>query len=185
MMMMTMMTNTIPYRRTKTHIWDKVLMGFLVHPIMIATIIINMIIIIRWCSFWTSSPSPARRRWTWRSGLPWSVWKKRKKKKEKKKKGKNDRSEKRKRKKGKMIGHELLSQNELSPPSYRNDWSQLHHYQNHNRGVTGKYNRSLKLWLLWYTQAISVMLAGRELSLGRTLINSVRRISGERNCSGR
>ena len=32
MMMMTMMTNTIPYRRTKTHIWDKVLMGIWVHP---------------------------------------------------------------------------------------------------------------------------------------------------------
>ena len=27
MMMMTMMTNIIPYRRTKTHIWEKVLMG--------------------------------------------------------------------------------------------------------------------------------------------------------------
>ena len=30
-MMMTMMTNTIPYRRTKTHIWDKVFMGIWVH----------------------------------------------------------------------------------------------------------------------------------------------------------
>jgi len=27
-----MMTYTIPYRRTKTHIWDKVLMGIWVHP---------------------------------------------------------------------------------------------------------------------------------------------------------
>ena len=93
--------------------------------------------------------------------------------------------EKKKNKKGKNDWSELLSHDELSPPSYRNDWSQLHHHQNHNRGVTGKYNRSFKLWLLWYTQAISVTLAGRELSLGRTLINSVRRISGERNCSGR
>ena len=34
MMMMTMMTMmTISYRRTKTHIWDKVLMGIWVHPI--------------------------------------------------------------------------------------------------------------------------------------------------------
>ena len=33
MMMMTMMTNTIPYRRTKNHKWDKVLMGIWVHPI--------------------------------------------------------------------------------------------------------------------------------------------------------
>ena len=33
MMAMTMMTNIIPYRRTKTHIWDKVLMGIWVHPI--------------------------------------------------------------------------------------------------------------------------------------------------------
>ena len=32
MTMMTMMMNTIPYRRTKTHIWDKVLMGIWVHP---------------------------------------------------------------------------------------------------------------------------------------------------------
>ena len=31
MKMMTMMTNTIPYRRTKNHIWDKVLMGIWVH----------------------------------------------------------------------------------------------------------------------------------------------------------
>ena len=58
--------------------------------IMIAIIIVNMIIMTRWCSFWTSSPSPGRRRWTWRSGWPWSVWKKKRKK--------------RKRKKGKMIG---------------------------------------------------------------------------------
>ena len=35
MMMMAMMTNTIPYRRTKNHIWDKVLMGIWVHPIMV------------------------------------------------------------------------------------------------------------------------------------------------------
>ena len=41
-MMMTTMTNTIPYRRTKTHIWDKVLMGIWVHPIII-TMIIMMI----------------------------------------------------------------------------------------------------------------------------------------------
>ena len=34
MMAMTMMTNIIPYRRTKTHIWDKVLMGIWVHPVM-------------------------------------------------------------------------------------------------------------------------------------------------------
>ena len=47
-----------------------------------------------------------------------------------------------------VAGHdrsELLSHDELSPPSYRNDWSQLHHHQNHNRGVTGKYNRPFKL----------------------------------------
>ena len=35
MMAMTMMTNIIPYRRTKTHIWDKVLMGIWVHPVLI------------------------------------------------------------------------------------------------------------------------------------------------------
>ena len=45
-MMMTMMTNTIPYRRTKTHIWDKVLMGIWVHPITAIIVIINIIIII-------------------------------------------------------------------------------------------------------------------------------------------
>ena len=33
MMAMTMMTNIIPYRRTKTHIWEKVLMGIWVHPV--------------------------------------------------------------------------------------------------------------------------------------------------------
>ena len=43
MMMMTMMTNTIPYRRTKTHVWDKVLMGIWVHPISAAyELIINI-----------------------------------------------------------------------------------------------------------------------------------------------
>ena len=40
------MTNTIPYRRTKTHIWDKVLMGFWVHPIIIIFIIIIILTII-------------------------------------------------------------------------------------------------------------------------------------------
>ena len=43
MMAMTMMTNIIPYRRTKTHIWDKVLMGIWVHPIIISITIINNI----------------------------------------------------------------------------------------------------------------------------------------------
>ena len=43
MTMMTMMTTTTPYRRTKTHIWDKVLMGIWVHPINISTMMINMI----------------------------------------------------------------------------------------------------------------------------------------------
>ena len=47
MMMMTMMTNTFPYRRTKTHIWDKVLMGIWVHPINLINIVnIRMIITI-------------------------------------------------------------------------------------------------------------------------------------------
>ena len=43
MMTMTMMTNIIPYRRTKTHIWEKVLMGIWVHP---GATIMNIIIII-------------------------------------------------------------------------------------------------------------------------------------------
>ena len=43
MMMMTMMTNTIPYRRTKTHIWAKVLMGILVHPMTMTTMIMTKI----------------------------------------------------------------------------------------------------------------------------------------------
>ena len=38
MMMMAMTTNTIPYRRTKTHIWDKVLMGIWVHPLRMTTV---------------------------------------------------------------------------------------------------------------------------------------------------
>ena len=42
MMMMTMMTNAIPYRRTKTHIWDKVLMGIWVHPVVVAMMILNL-----------------------------------------------------------------------------------------------------------------------------------------------
>ena len=42
MMMMTMMTYTIPYRRTKTHIWDKVLMGIWVHPMMMMTKLLKM-----------------------------------------------------------------------------------------------------------------------------------------------
>ena len=48
MMAMTMMTNIIPYRRTKTHIWEKVLMGIWVHPniINIANIIITIIVIV-------------------------------------------------------------------------------------------------------------------------------------------
>ena len=46
MMMMTMMTYTIPYRRTKTHIWDKVLMGIWVHPIIIIIFFIITIIFI-------------------------------------------------------------------------------------------------------------------------------------------
>ena len=51
MMMMTMMTNTIPYRRTKTHIWDKVLMGFLVHPLVM---IMDMILLWIWLQNSTS-----------------------------------------------------------------------------------------------------------------------------------
>ena len=52
-----MMTNTIPYRRTKTHVWDKVLMGFLVHPAVTTTAItINIITIIAL----TSSLLPTR-----------------------------------------------------------------------------------------------------------------------------
>ena len=46
MMMMTMMTYTIPYRGTKTHIWDKVLMGIWVHPIIIIIFFIITIIFI-------------------------------------------------------------------------------------------------------------------------------------------
>ena len=42
MMAMTMMTNIIPYRRTKTHIWEKVLMGIWVHPMMIMAIMMKM-----------------------------------------------------------------------------------------------------------------------------------------------
>ena len=42
MMMMTMMTNTIPYRRTKTHILDKVLMGIWVHPVNRTTTMMTM-----------------------------------------------------------------------------------------------------------------------------------------------
>ena len=41
----TVPTNTIPYRRTKTHIWDKVLMGIWVHPITITITIITIITI--------------------------------------------------------------------------------------------------------------------------------------------
>ena len=55
---------------------------------------------------------------------------KKEKEKKKKKKGKNDRPE-------------LSSHDEVSPPLYRNDWSQLHHHQSHiHDGVTGKYNCS-------------------------------------------
>ena len=46
MMMMTMMTNTTPYRRTKIHIWDKVLMGIWVHPNIITTTIIIIAVIV-------------------------------------------------------------------------------------------------------------------------------------------
>ena len=46
MMAMTMMTNIIPYRRTKTHIWEKVLMGIWVHPILIINVIILIVIIL-------------------------------------------------------------------------------------------------------------------------------------------
>ena len=44
-MTMTMMTNIIPYRRTKTHIWEKVLMGIWVHPIFVVFVISAIIII--------------------------------------------------------------------------------------------------------------------------------------------
>ena len=53
--------------------------------------------------------------------------------------------EKKKKKKGKNDRPELSSHDELSPPLHRSVWSQLHHHQNHNCGVTGKYNRSFKL----------------------------------------
>ena len=46
MMMMTMMTNIIPYWRTKTHIWEKVLMGIWASAIIIIISIIIIIIII-------------------------------------------------------------------------------------------------------------------------------------------
>ena len=46
MMMMAMMTNTIPYRRKKNHVWDKVLKGIWVHPSLITIIIIITIITI-------------------------------------------------------------------------------------------------------------------------------------------
>ena len=39
---MTMMTYTIPYRRTKTHIWDKVLMGIWVHPMILKMMMMMM-----------------------------------------------------------------------------------------------------------------------------------------------
>ena len=52
MMMMTMMANTIPYRRTKTHIWDKVLMGIWVHP--------SGWLRWSWAKWWTGQP---RRSW--------------------------------------------------------------------------------------------------------------------------
>ena len=46
MMMMTMMTNIIPYWRTKTHIWDFVLMGFWASAILSIIIIIVIITIL-------------------------------------------------------------------------------------------------------------------------------------------
>ena len=45
MMMMTMMTNITPYWRTKTHIWEKVLMGIWASAILIVGNIIVLIII--------------------------------------------------------------------------------------------------------------------------------------------
>ena len=51
-MMMTMMTNTIPYRRTKAHIWDKVLMGIWVHPIMVVMVIM---VVRSWSCHWSWS----------------------------------------------------------------------------------------------------------------------------------
>ena len=45
MMMMTMMTYTIPYRRTKNHIWDKVLMGIWVHPVIVVLLITVVVFI--------------------------------------------------------------------------------------------------------------------------------------------
>ena len=44
MMAMAMITNIIPYRRTKTHIWDKVIMGIWVHPTIITNIITMLIL---------------------------------------------------------------------------------------------------------------------------------------------
>ena len=46
MMAMTMMTNIIPYCRTKTHIWEKVLMGIWASAEIINTITMNIIMII-------------------------------------------------------------------------------------------------------------------------------------------
>ena len=40
MMMMTMMTNTIPYRCTKLHIWDFVRMGFWASAVIILILIV-------------------------------------------------------------------------------------------------------------------------------------------------
>ena len=48
-----MMTNTIPYRRTKTHIWDKVLMGIWVHPkIMVMTMMTTVMMMIVQQPWW-------------------------------------------------------------------------------------------------------------------------------------